>query len=162
MTWTGSRSSRTAGISTSRTSRPARRLGWSRMCRGLTRSIGQGGPVRKDEFAYDAERDTVLCPGGQRLHFYSSSVLRGLKKINYVNKQACRDWPAASAMHEQQLSIRIPHRERGSARPDAVPAGSAARSSRATPRGGGASTWHDQTMDEPRRFPDAGSRKGPG
>ena len=42
---------------------------------------------RKDEFAYDPKTDTVTCPGGQRLSPYSSSVLRGLKKINYVNKQ---------------------------------------------------------------------------
>jgi hypothetical protein len=53
----------------------------------------RAGLFRKDEFAYDPESDTVLCPGGQRLHPYSSSVLRGLKKINYVNKQACRDCP---------------------------------------------------------------------
>jgi transposase len=56
----------------------------------------RAGLFRKDEFAYDAESDTVLCPGGQRLHSYSSSVLRGLKKINYVNKQACRDCPLRS------------------------------------------------------------------
>ena len=35
--------------------------------------------------------DTYLCPAGQRLHPYSSSLLRGLKKINYVNKLACDD-----------------------------------------------------------------------
>jgi len=51
----------------------------------------RAGLFRKDEFAYDPETDTVICPGGQRLSPYSSSVLRGLKKINYVNKQACRD-----------------------------------------------------------------------
>jgi hypothetical protein len=38
----------------------------------------------------------VMCPGGQHLSPYSSSVLRGLKKINYVNKQACRDCPLRS------------------------------------------------------------------
>ena len=53
----------------------------------------RAGLYRKDEFEYDPESDTVLCPGGQRLQPYSSSVLRGLKKINYVNKQACRDCP---------------------------------------------------------------------
>ena len=32
-----------------------------------------------------------MCPAGRRLHPYSSSLLRGLKKINYVNKLACDD-----------------------------------------------------------------------
>jgi transposase len=54
------------------------------------------GLFRKDEFEYDAKGDNVLCPGGQRLQPYSSSVLRGLKKINYANKQACRDCPIRS------------------------------------------------------------------
>src|SRR4029077_8999593 len=35
--------------------------------------------------------DSFLCPAGQHLHPYSSSLLRGLKKINYRNSQACRD-----------------------------------------------------------------------
>lgn len=56
----------------------------------------RAGLFRKDEFAYDPETDTVICPGGQRLQPYSSSVLRGLNKINYVNKQACRDCPLRS------------------------------------------------------------------
>jgi transposase len=51
----------------------------------------RAGLFRKDEFEYDPETDTVLCPGGQRLQPYSSSFLRGLKKINYANRQACRD-----------------------------------------------------------------------
>jgi transposase len=51
----------------------------------------RAGLFRKDEFEYDPESDTVLCPGGQRLQPYSSSVLRRLKKINYANKQACPD-----------------------------------------------------------------------
>ena len=56
----------------------------------------RAGLFRKDEFPYDPETDTFICPGGQRLSSYSSSVLRGLKKINYVNKQACRDCPLRS------------------------------------------------------------------
>jgi transposase len=56
----------------------------------------KAGLFRKDEFEYDAESDNILCPGGQRLQPYSSSVLRGLKKINYANKQACRDCPIRS------------------------------------------------------------------
>ena len=49
----------------------------------------KAGLFRKDEFSYDADSDTYTCPAGQRLHPYSSSLLRGLKKTNYVNKLAC-------------------------------------------------------------------------
>jgi hypothetical protein len=51
----------------------------------------KAGLFRKDEFRYDADKDSYVCPAGQRLHPYSSSLLRGLKKINYVNKLACDD-----------------------------------------------------------------------
>jgi hypothetical protein len=51
----------------------------------------KAGLFRKDEFQYDAATDSYVCPAGQRLHPYSSSLLRGLKKINYVNKLACDD-----------------------------------------------------------------------
>ena len=51
----------------------------------------RGGLFRKDEFQYDAASDSYVCPAGQRLHPYSDSLLRGLKKINYVNKLACDD-----------------------------------------------------------------------
>jgi Transposase DDE domain len=51
----------------------------------------KAGLFRKDEFTYDVDTDTYLCPAGQRLHAYSSSFLRGLKKTNYVNKLACDD-----------------------------------------------------------------------
>jgi len=51
----------------------------------------RAGLFRKDEFSYDAESDSYTCPAGQSLHPYSSSLLRGLKKINYVNKLACDD-----------------------------------------------------------------------
>ena len=49
------------------------------------------GLFRKDEFRYDSAEDSVVCPAGQRLYRYSSSLLRGLNKINYVNKLACDD-----------------------------------------------------------------------
>ena len=51
----------------------------------------KAGLFRKDEFQYDAASDSYVCPEGQRLHPYSDSLLRGLKKINYVNKLACDD-----------------------------------------------------------------------
>lgn len=51
----------------------------------------RAGLFRKDEFSYEAVSGTYLFPGGQRLHAYSSSRLRGLRKTNYVNKLACDD-----------------------------------------------------------------------
>jgi transposase len=51
----------------------------------------RAGLFRKDEFRYDPTSDSFLCPAGQRLHPYSFSLMRGLKKINYCNRQACRD-----------------------------------------------------------------------
>jgi len=51
----------------------------------------RAGLFRKDEFRYDPTSDSFLCPAGQHLHPYSSSLLRGLKKINYRNSQVCRD-----------------------------------------------------------------------
>jgi hypothetical protein len=40
----------------------------------------KAGLFRKDEFAYDAEEDSYICPAGQRLHPYSSSLLRGRRR----------------------------------------------------------------------------------
>ena len=51
----------------------------------------KAGLFRKDEFQYDPASDSYVCPAGRRLHPHSSSLLRGLKKINYVNKLACDD-----------------------------------------------------------------------
>src|SRR6202051_5401982 len=56
----------------------------------------RAGLFRKDEFRYDPVSDSFLCPAGPRLHPYSSSLQRGLKKINYVNKRVCRDCPIRS------------------------------------------------------------------
>ena len=50
------------------------------------------GLFRKDEFRYDPASDSYLCPAGQVLQPYSSSLLRGLK--NYANKAACPDCQA--------------------------------------------------------------------
>ena len=69
--------------------RPVRRPGWClivpRPQRG--RSV-DAGLYRKDEFRYDAANDSFVCPAGQRLAPYTSSLLCGLKKINYTNKLA--------------------------------------------------------------------------
>jgi transposase len=53
----------------------------------------RAGLFRKDEFTYDPTGDHFICPAGQLLQPYSSSLLRGLKKTNYVNKLACGDCP---------------------------------------------------------------------
>jgi transposase len=49
----------------------------------------KAGLFRKDEFRYDIASDSYVCPAGQRLDPYSSSLLRGLTKTNYTNKLAC-------------------------------------------------------------------------
>ena len=46
---------------------------------------------RKDEFRYDPVSDSFTCPAGQRLPSYTSSLLRGLKRIHYANREACAD-----------------------------------------------------------------------
>jgi transposase len=56
----------------------------------------RAGLFRKDEFRYDPDSDSFLCPAGQRLEAYSSSLLRGLKRINYANRRACRECPLRS------------------------------------------------------------------
>jgi transposase len=56
----------------------------------------RAGLFRKDEFVYDPISNSIRCPGGQRLEVYSSSLLRALRKVNYVNKAACADCPIRS------------------------------------------------------------------
>jgi transposase/IS5 family transposase len=61
------------------------------------------GLFRKDEFKYDPETDSFICPAGQRLTPYSSSALRQLKKINYANRTACRDCPLRARCTDNQF-----------------------------------------------------------
>jgi hypothetical protein len=63
----------------------------------------QAGLFRKDEFTYDAGTDSFLCPAGQRLQPYSWSLLRGLKKTNYINRGACQDCPRRRRCTENQF-----------------------------------------------------------
>ena len=56
----------------------------------------QAGLFRKDEFTYDPDNDSLVCPAGQRLHPYTSSLQRGLNRIHYVNPEACKDCPLRS------------------------------------------------------------------
>jgi transposase len=50
----------------------------------------RGGFFRKDEFRYDPETDTYLCPAGQRLTPRYQSRLRELQKVDDCNPDACR------------------------------------------------------------------------
>jgi transposase len=51
------------------------------------------GFFRKDEFRYDAERDTYICPAGQVLTPIRHGRLRDMVKIDYANPKACHDCP---------------------------------------------------------------------
>jgi IS5 family transposase len=51
------------------------------------------GFFRKDEFHYDAERGAYTCPGGHELKPFRFGKLREMTKIDYANKDACRDCP---------------------------------------------------------------------
>ena len=44
----------------------------------------------KEEFLYDAERDAFTCPGGQTLASRYESRSRGIVKIDYSNRNACK------------------------------------------------------------------------
>jgi transposase len=63
----------------------------------------RAGLFRKDEFRHDADSDSYVCPAGQRLYPYSSSLLRGLNKVNYVNKLACDDCKIRSQCTKRQF-----------------------------------------------------------
>ena len=48
---------------------------------------------RKDEFRYDAGRDAYVCPARKLLTPIRHGRLRGLAKVDYGNRLACRDCP---------------------------------------------------------------------
>jgi hypothetical protein len=64
----------------------------------------KAGLFRKDEFRYDAASDSFLCPAGQRLHAYSFSLLRELKKINYTQQTGLRRLRDPRTMHGRPVS----------------------------------------------------------
>jgi hypothetical protein len=109
----------------------------------------KAGLFRKDEFQYDADSDSYVCPAGQHLYPYSSSLLRGLKKINYPNKQ------------QRPASHCLSPRERGGPGLDAGATRAASQCPRPASRGGRAPVRHNQAVDEPRRVPDAWLGQGP-
>src|ERR1700710_2175233 len=51
----------------------------------------KAGLFRKDEFNYNEATNSYTCPAGENLHVRASTMLRDLKRINYVNKLACDD-----------------------------------------------------------------------
>jgi transposase len=56
-------------------------------------SSASNGFFRKDEFVYDRERDAYACPGGHELKPFRFGKLREMAKIDYANKEACRECP---------------------------------------------------------------------
>ena len=56
-------------------------------------SSASNGFFRKDEFVYDMEHDVYACPGGHELKLFRFGKLREMMKIDYANKEACRDCP---------------------------------------------------------------------
>ena len=56
-------------------------------------SSASNGFFRKDEFVYDMEHDAYACPGGHELKPFRFGKLREMMKIDYANKEACRDCP---------------------------------------------------------------------
>ena len=56
-------------------------------------SSASNGFFRKDEFVYDMEHDAYACPGGHELKPFRFGKLREMAKIDYANKEACRDCP---------------------------------------------------------------------
>jgi transposase len=120
----------------------------------------RAGLFRKDEFTYDAESDSYTCPAARRLHPYSSSLLRGLKKTNDVNKLACDDCKIRQRCTNGKFRG-LPAGERSGAGPDASAVGEASGRTRPPARDGRASVRHDQAMDESRRIPDARTGEGP-
>jgi hypothetical protein len=60
----------------------------------------RAGLFRKDEFEYDPETDTILCPGGQRLQPFVIGPARAQE--DQLRQQAgVPRLPAPLAMHEQ-------------------------------------------------------------
>ena len=121
----------------------------------------KAGLFRKDEFQYDATTDSYVCPAGQRLHPYSSSLLRGPEEDQLRQQTGVRRLRDPLAMHGRKVSHGLSSRERSGPGPDAGPFGEAPGCSRPPARDGRASVWHDQAMDEPGCVSDAWPGEGP-
>jgi hypothetical protein len=119
-------------------------------------------PQRGPAVRYEPTSDSFLCPAGQRLHPYSSSLMRGLKKINYRNSQACRDCAIRSQCTGNQFRS-VSRLENEAVLENAGPHSAAPRHPRQTQRDRRTPIRLDQTMDEPGCVSDArvgeGSRR---
>ena len=112
----------TVATSRSRTSRPARRAGIDPLCAApAARSLGQGRPVPQGRVPIRGRDRQYVCPAGQRLQPYTSSLLRGLKKINYANRLSARTARLRSRCTRQPVSLGVAAGERGRAGPDGCP-----------------------------------------
>ena len=119
------------------------------------------GLFRKDEFRYDPVSDSFLCPAGQVLQPYSSSLLRGLKKkVNYADKAACPNCPIRSQC--TRSSFRMVSRLENEAVLDRMDARMTRHPDILQRRReiGRASVWLDQAVDEPGSVSDAPSAQG--
>jgi hypothetical protein len=67
----------------------------------------RAGLFRKDEFSYDPTSDSFLCLAGRRLHPHSSSLMRGLKKINYRNSSRRTAKWLTQGCEETQRACRV-------------------------------------------------------
>ena len=56
-------------------------------------SSARNGFFRKDEFRYNTKSDAYVCPAGHELRPFRFGKLREMTKIDYADKQACRDCP---------------------------------------------------------------------
>ena len=136
--------------------RPARRPGSI-----LTCHVPRRGPsvraslFRKDEFSYDPARESFLCPAGQQLHPYSSSLIRGRRRSITATARPAATARSSSPVHGQSIPLRVSFRERGRIGPHAGPHSAAPRHPRSTPRDRRAPFRLDQAVDEPGRVSDA-------
>jgi hypothetical protein len=121
----------------------------------------KAGLFREDEFQYDAASDSYVCPVGRRQLPYSSSLLHGLKKINYVNRLACDDcairsgctggkFRTVSRLENEDVLDRM--QARLAKRPEVL--------DRRRPRDGRTSVRLDQAVDEPGGVSDAWLEEG--
>jgi hypothetical protein len=118
----------------------------------------RAGLFRKDEFRYDRKSNTLLRPAGQRLRPYSSSLMRGLRKINYVNREACGGCPIRSRCTRN--SFRAVSRLENEAVLDRMDARAQSRHRQTASRFGRASVRLDQAVDEPGGIPYAAITQG--
>jgi transposase len=60
---------------------------------GGSGGMGKGGKsiFPKEQFVYDAAKDTYCCPAGQTLELLRQDTNHGKKRLIYLNRQACKE-----------------------------------------------------------------------